>query len=142
MESALVKTATRARFDEGMNDLADKPPPNVQILRQLNHDGSFVLDSLDLSPLDLSVSNDPFDRLDELSPAIICDHPTLDFEVLECHIRKRAYVSNIVPNTSAGRSNQKRTSQIHRVFHCFGERQTNLHRSICPFHLVSYRFFG
>lgn len=71
-----------------MNDLVDKPPPNVQIFRQLNNDGSVKPDSLDVvSPLDLSASDDPFDRLDELTPAIVCEHPTLGFEILECHIR-------------------------------------------------------
>ena len=39
VESALVKTATHARFDEGMNDLADGPP-NVNALHRLSPDGS------------------------------------------------------------------------------------------------------
>jgi Reverse transcriptase (RNA-dependent DNA polymerase)/GAG-pre-integrase domain len=112
LESAIVKTATHARFDEGMNDLSITPPPNVQILRQMNNDGTIAPDSIDLSPLDLSVSDDPFDRLDELSPSIICDHPTLGFEVSECHIRKRAYVSGIVPHTSAARIKNARRKYI------------------------------
>lgn len=95
-----------------MNDIADKPPPNVQLLRQLNDDGSFAPDLLDLSPLDLSISDDPFDCLDELSPAIRCDHPTQGFEGSECHIRKRAYVSGIVPHTSAGRIKNARRKYI------------------------------
>ncbi|KAI2497911.1 retrotransposon [Fragilaria crotonensis] len=86
LESSLVKTATHARFDEGMNDLVDKPPPNVQILRQLNNDDSPSPDNVDMSPLDLTVSDDPFDRLDELNPAIICDHPNLGFEYIGAFI--------------------------------------------------------
>jgi hypothetical protein len=39
VESSIVKTATHARFDEGMNDLATVPP-NVQALRHLSPDGS------------------------------------------------------------------------------------------------------
>ena len=111
LESARVKTATHARFDEGMNDPADTAPPNVQLLRHLNNKGSVSPDILDVSPLDLSVSDDPFDpRLDELNPAIACDHPALGFEVSECHIRKRGYVSNVFPNTSASRiKNVRRT---------------------------------
>jgi Reverse transcriptase (RNA-dependent DNA polymerase)/GAG-pre-integrase domain len=112
MESALVKTATHARFDEGMNDLDGTPPPNVQILRQLNQDGSMMADTVALSPLDLSVSDDPFDRLDELTPAIACDHPTLGFDIAECHIRKRAYISNIAPHSSAGRIKNVRRKYI------------------------------
>ena len=112
LESAMVKTATHARFDEGMNDLSDNLPPNVRILKQLNKDGPPDLDDLDLSPLDLSISDDPFDRLDELTPAIICEHPTLGFEIAECHIRKRAYISNIVPHTSAGRIKNARRKYI------------------------------
>ena len=110
--SAMVKTATHARFDEGMNDLVDKPPPNVQILRQLNHDGPIAPEAINLTPLDLSVSDDPFGRLDELTPSIICDHPTLGFEISECHIRKRAYISNVAPHTSAGRIKNVRRKYI------------------------------
>ena len=111
-DSALVKTATHARFDEGMNDIVDAPPPNVQILRQLNVNGSLAPDKLDLLPLDLSVSDDPFDRLDQLSPIIACDHPSLGFEISECHIRKRAYISGIVPHTSASRIKNVRCKYI------------------------------
>ena len=129
LESAIVKTATHARFDEGMNDLADKPPPNVQILRQLNTDGSIMPDKLDVSPLDLSVSDDPFDRLDVLTPAITCDHPTLGFEISECHIRKRAYISNIAPLTSASRIKNSRRKYI-GSFYRFRQRQSNIHRGL------------
>ena len=112
VESAIVKTATHARFDEGMSDLDGKPPPNVQILRQLNNDGSLEPDQFDLSPLDLAVSDDPFNQLDTLTPALTCDHPTLGFEVAECHIRRRAYVSDIIPHTSAGRIKNARRKYI------------------------------
>ncbi|KAI2491256.1 Reverse transcriptase (RNA-dependent DNA polymerase) [Fragilaria crotonensis] len=112
IDSAVVKTATHARFDEGMNDVLGTPPPNVQILRQMNSDNPVIPDLVDLSPLDLSVSDDPFDRLDKLTPAIVCDHPTLGFEVSECHIRKRAYVSEIIPRTSAARIKNARRKYI------------------------------
>ena len=79
-----MKTATHARFDEGMNDLDAEVPPNARLLRQLNHNFPTAPDTLDISPLDLSVSDDPIDCLDELMPAIVCEHPTLGFEVLKC----------------------------------------------------------
>ena len=113
IESALVKTATHVRFDEGLNDLVTSAPPNVQILRHLNHDGSDIPpDTLDVSPLNLAVSDDPFDQLDSLSPLIVCEHPTLGSEVSECHIRKRAYVSSIIPNTTASRIKNVRRKYI------------------------------
>ena len=108
----MVKTATHARFDEGMNDLSDEAPPNVQLLRQLNNDGSIVPDRIDLSPLNLSVSDDPFELLDALSPAVACDHDSLGFEISECHIRKRGYISGIVANTSASRIKNVRRKYI------------------------------
>ncbi|KAI2505295.1 Reverse transcriptase (RNA-dependent DNA polymerase) [Fragilaria crotonensis] len=83
-----VKTATHARFDEGMNDL-DEPPPNVKLLRNLADDGVVGPDRLDLPAFNLEVSDDPFERLDELSPSITCEHPCLGFEIMECHIRRR-----------------------------------------------------
>ncbi|KAI2490987.1 hypothetical protein MHU86_23589 [Fragilaria crotonensis] len=86
--SSTVKTATHARFDEGMNDL-DEPPPNVKLLRNLADDGVVGPDRLDLPAFNLEVSDDPFERLDELSPSITCEHPCLGFEIMECHIRRR-----------------------------------------------------
>lgn len=41
-KSALVKTASQGPFDEVMNDLAATPPPNMQILWQLNNKGSLA----------------------------------------------------------------------------------------------------
>jgi hypothetical protein len=112
VNSAIVKTATHARFDEGMNDLEGTAPPNVQILRQLDQDGNLSPDKFDLSPLDLSVSDNPFDRLDTLTLDLICDHPTLGFEIAECHIRKRAYITNILPDTTAARIKNARRKYI------------------------------
>ena len=112
LESSKVKTATHARFDEGMNDLVDNVPPNVQLLRQFNNNGTVQPDIVDISPLNLSVSDDPFDRLDALTLAIVCDHPTLGFDISECHIRKRGYVSDILPKTSAHRIKNARRRYI------------------------------
>jgi hypothetical protein len=100
--TSMVKTATHARFDEGMNDLADAPP-HVQALRLLSPDGHVPADRPELSPLNLEVTDDPFHRLDSVTQAIKCDHPTLGFEITACHIRKRGYVSGIAPSTSAAR---------------------------------------
>ncbi|KAI2502403.1 hypothetical protein MHU86_12060 [Fragilaria crotonensis] len=94
-----------------MNDL-DEPPPNVKLLRNLADGGVVDPDRLDLPPFDLDVSDDPFDRLDELSPPITCEHPSLGFEIKECHIRKRGFVSGIIPNTTASRIRNVRRKYI------------------------------
>ncbi|KAI2507364.1 Reverse transcriptase (RNA-dependent DNA polymerase) [Fragilaria crotonensis] len=56
-----------------------------------------------LSPMNLEVTDDPFHRLDSITQAIKCDHPTLGFEISACHIHKRGYLSGIAPSTSAAR---------------------------------------
>ena len=94
-----------------MNDLSE-PPPNVQSLRNIDPHNTLAADSLDVSPMNLEVTDDPFDRLDSLSPAVICDHPTLGFDIAECHIRRRGYVSSIVPRTSAARIRNVRRKYI------------------------------
>jgi hypothetical protein len=109
--SSLVKTATHARFDEGMNDLADAPP-NVQALRLLSPDGVVPADRPLLSPLNLEVTDDPFNRLDSITQLIKCDHPSLGFLISACHIRKRGYVSGIVASTSAARIRNVRRKYI------------------------------
>jgi hypothetical protein len=102
LDSSNVKTATHARFDKGMNDL-DEPLPNVKLLRNLADNGVVVPDRLDLPLLNLEVTDDPFERLDERSTHITCEQPCLGFEIKECHIRKRGYVSGVVANTTASR---------------------------------------
>ena len=100
--SLTVKTAAHARFDEGTNDL-DEPPPNVKHLRNLTDNGVADPDRMDLPLLNSEDSDNPFDCLDKLSPPISCEHPCLGFEIEECHIRKRGFVSGIVANTTASR---------------------------------------
>ncbi|KAI2512029.1 hypothetical protein MHU86_2317 [Fragilaria crotonensis] len=94
-----------------MNDL-DEPPPNVKLLRNLADDGVVGPDRLDLPAFNLEVSDDPFERLDELSPSITCEHPCLGFEIMECHIRRRGYVSGVVANTTASRIRNVRRKYI------------------------------
>jgi Reverse transcriptase (RNA-dependent DNA polymerase)/GAG-pre-integrase domain len=101
VESSLVKTATHARFDEGMNDLSEVPP-HVDALRRLSPDGSApALERPQLSPLNLSVTDDPFSRLDSVTQPIRCSHPHLGFIITACHIRKRGYLSAVAPGSSA-----------------------------------------
>ena len=94
-----------------MNDL-DEPPPNVKLLRNLADDGVVVPDRLDLSLLNLEVSDNPFERLDELSPPITCEHPCLGFEIKECHIWRQRYVYGAVANTTASQIRNVRRKYI------------------------------
>ncbi|KAI2511652.1 Retrotransposon gag protein [Fragilaria crotonensis] len=86
--------------------MSDPPPPN------LADDGVVGPDRLDLPAFNLEVSDDPFERLDELSPSITCEHPCLGFEIMECHIRRRGYVSGVVANTTASRIRNVRRKYI------------------------------
>jgi Reverse transcriptase (RNA-dependent DNA polymerase) len=47
-----------------------------------------------------------------VSPPISCEHPSLGFEIEECHIRKRGFVSGIVANTTASRIRNVRRKYI------------------------------
>jgi hypothetical protein len=101
VESALVKTATHARFDEGLNDLKDVPP-HVDALRRLSPDGSAPdVEHPLLSPINLSITDNPFHRLDSVTQTIRCLHPTLGFDITACHIRNRGYLSPVVSGSSA-----------------------------------------
>ncbi|KAI2501346.1 retrotransposon [Fragilaria crotonensis] len=112
LHSAVVKTATHARFDEGMNDLHTDAPPDVLALRHLSLDGSIPAERPVLSPLNLEVSDDPFNRLDTVTQLIKCDHPSLGFDITACHIRKRGYVSGIVASSTAARIRNVRRKYI------------------------------
>lgn len=71
-------------LDEGMSNPDESLPPNVKLLRNLADDGLVNPDCLDLE-----VSCDQFERLDELFPPITCEHPS--------------FVSGVVTNTAASR---------------------------------------
>jgi Reverse transcriptase (RNA-dependent DNA polymerase) len=127
VESALVKTATHARFDEGMNDL-DSAPPNVDALRRLSPDGSVpAMDRPTLASMNLAITDDPFNRLDSITQSIRCNHPTLGFEINACHIRRRGYLCSVASGSSASYIRNIRRKYIgafivsvngHSVFTC------------------------
>jgi hypothetical protein len=77
-------------------------------MRNLADGGAIGPDKLNIPSINLDVSDDPFERLDELSCPITC----LGFEIHECHIRKRGDVSGIVPNSSASRIRNVRRKYI------------------------------
>ena len=74
-----VKTSTHCLFDEGMNDL-EEPQPMVTHLRNIQR-GSIDTDPIDITPSSLDITDNPFDALTTLTVPIVCDHPTLGFEI-------------------------------------------------------------
>jgi hypothetical protein len=96
-----VKTASHARFDEGMVDLPT-PPPNVQLLQRIEHDNYVPeADELSIDPVDFQIDSSPFRTIDTLHVTILCEHETFGFELDECHRRHRVYLSSVLPHSSA-----------------------------------------
>jgi Reverse transcriptase (RNA-dependent DNA polymerase) len=95
-----IKIATHFRFDEGMSDLA-VPPPNVKILQRLDDNLPVTPELVDVPSLDLAVDPSPFRILDTITIPIKCEHSTFGIIVGECHIRRRAYISDVTSKSSA-----------------------------------------
>jgi hypothetical protein len=53
-----------------------------------NSGGIFPPNSRNLPVIDLQVSGDPFNCLDAIIQSVIGEHPTIGFEIKECHIRR------------------------------------------------------
>ena len=107
-----IKTASHVRFDEGMSDVPD-PPPNVKLLQRIEHD-NILPDAAELSitPIDFQPDSSPFRTIDTVTITILCDSDTFGFVFRECHLRHRAYISDILPNTSASRIRNARNKYI------------------------------
>jgi hypothetical protein len=106
-----VKLASHVRFDEGMTD-SDDPPPNVRILQR--HQNSIIPPDteIEIDPIDLSIDQSPFRVLDVITIHNHCDNEYYGFEIDECHIRHRAYISGIIPHSSASRIRNIRRTYI------------------------------
>jgi hypothetical protein len=106
-----VKLASHVRFDEGMTD-SDNPPPNVCILQR--HQNSIIPPEteFEIDPIDLFIDQSPFRVLDVITIHNHCDHEYYGFEIDECHIRHRAYISGIISHSSASRIRNIRRTYI------------------------------
>jgi hypothetical protein len=102
LDSARVKIAKHARFDEGMNDLpASDLPPNVQHLQRVQRGEALPADQEELELPAFSFHNSPFlDEVDKVLP-ITCAHPTFGLDLQTCPMTNRAYVGGLFPDTSA-----------------------------------------
>ena len=94
-----VKIATHFRFDEGMTDLPE-PTPNIKILQRYDENLPITMEDIDPPDLDFAIEPTPFRELDTVKITVTCEHPSVGIEIGECHIRGRAYVRSIAPNTS------------------------------------------
>jgi hypothetical protein len=66
LDSHEGKSAQHARYDEGMNNVPG-PPPNARRVRFAQRDEPFPAEATLLEPLDLDVSENPFQDLSTLS---------------------------------------------------------------------------
>jgi hypothetical protein len=97
-----VKSAQHARYDQGMNDVAD-PPPNARLVRFAQRGEPLPVEAALLEPLDLGVSENPFQDLRTLSVPVAGEDPHLGFIFSKCSHRLRAYLSEVQPRTPIAR---------------------------------------
>ncbi len=94
IDSHDVNSTQHARYDEGMNDVAD-PPPNARL-------GRFAQRGKPLpAEADLGVSENPFQDLRTLSVLVDGDDSHLGFVFSKCSHLLRAYLSELQPRTPA-----------------------------------------
>jgi Reverse transcriptase (RNA-dependent DNA polymerase) len=104
LSTSQIRTTKDALFDEGMNDLAIKPP-HARLLAAAR---SGALDALADPPslgtaLDLDVSTNPFSVLRSERIPVTCDDPHLGLLFESCSLLRRAYLSSVAPSSSAAR---------------------------------------
>ena len=95
----LPAVSNHYRFDEGMTDLPD-PTPNIKILQRYEDNLPVTIETIDPPDYILTVEPTLFHNLDTIRITITCDFPTFGIEIGECHIRGRAYISSVTPNSS------------------------------------------
>jgi hypothetical protein len=83
-----VKSAQHARYDEGMNDVVD-PPPNARLVRFAQRGEPLPVEAALLEPLDLDVSENPFQDLRPLSVPVTGEDPHPGFVFSKCSHRLR-----------------------------------------------------
>jgi hypothetical protein len=96
-----VKVNTHARFDEGMNDLPTLPLNAEYLLRR---EGAPLPAETHTTPaLDLNSTINLFTVLANETVPISCNHATFGFGLAVCPTRRRVYVTNFTPHSTATR---------------------------------------
>jgi hypothetical protein len=103
--SERVKRAYTVKYDE-CSTIMDRPSPNSRQLRDALDGKDLPVDhqeSTAPAALDLVSYVSPFVKLKMVDVQIRCEHPTFGIEATDCSDLTRAYISNMVPNsTGAG----------------------------------------
>jgi Reverse transcriptase (RNA-dependent DNA polymerase) len=104
-----IKESANMRFDEVFMDVL-KPPPNAVVLRAVANgtplDDSFLFDTISPNSLEVSFCPSLAPRL--VSLPITCNHDTLGLVISHDRDRDRAYLSEVVPDTSGSRGHMRK----------------------------------
>lgn len=101
-ETHKIKSASHARFDEGMNDLPlTSLPPNVVHLQRTNDNIKIPMDVKDTTIDNFFFYASPFDETLVTSLTVSCKHPTFGLTLKEDEINGRTYVHHLIDKTSA-----------------------------------------
>jgi hypothetical protein len=98
LDSHEFKCTQHACYDEGMNDVPD-PPSNARLVRFAQRGEPSAAETTLLEPLDLDVSENPFQDLGTLSVLAGGEDLHLGFVFSKCSHRLRAYLSELKPRT-------------------------------------------
>jgi Reverse transcriptase (RNA-dependent DNA polymerase) len=100
-----VKETSNLRFDELFSDVLS-PPPNAIVLRSLSNGQtpSPVPDEIVMTPDQLALSFHPSLAPVNVNLPLACDHPTGGIILAHDETRDRAYISRLVPKSSAAKA--------------------------------------
>jgi hypothetical protein len=102
LDTKPFKTATHAKFDEGMSDL-ENPTLHSRQLRDDLDGKEFPPECIESAASAISVLPQPFVKLKIFTLPVICDHPNFDIEVQTCDQRARAYIAGISELSTASK---------------------------------------
>ena len=105
-ETNEVKVATRARFDEGMNDLpADQAPPNVQHLQRSQFGEKFPSEpastEIDEFHFEFHFVLNPFSHTLSKTATITCRKPDFGLAISDDELSNRAFVWDFAKSSTA-----------------------------------------
>jgi hypothetical protein len=102
VETKRVKITFHARFDKGMNDLSNANlPPNVQHLQRVQNDTPLPAETEEISAPAFGFTLKPFSTECNLRVPVSCNDTTFGFCLATDTATNRAYLSEILPATTA-----------------------------------------
>jgi hypothetical protein len=111
LQTKEIRVCNHIWFDEGMRDVAEKPP-NARILETAL--GAAPLDSTEFEACfpELETTFNPFSRLLEVTIPVTCDLPLLGLTFATCSQHLRAYVSEFARGLSASKLGRPLKNQL------------------------------